>query len=383
MAATANQDYYAVLGVPRGAAEGDIKKAYRKLARKYHPDVNPGDKTAEEKFKAVQEAYTVLSDAEKRKIYDQYGFYREGFQGQPPPGGGGARGGRGFEGFDFSGFGGGGGASDFSEIFSEFFSGAGGDARQPATGPAPGEDLEYYLNIGFMDAVRGLSTRISVSRKATCDVCHGTGSTSGKAQTVCPVCQGKGRIEQSRGPLKFSSICTNCGGSGQIVRGDCAKCGGSGRIDKVETINVRIPAGVATGSRVRLPGKGNVGRNGGKPGDLYLVIEVAPHPFFSRQGNDVLCEVPITLTEALLGTKIEVPTVDGRALLKIPPGTQSGQKFRLAGKGIASRRGGDRGDQIVEVKVVLPKIQDERSKEILRELEQLSPYNPRKEMRFD
>ncbi|HEY2932463.1 MAG TPA: molecular chaperone DnaJ [Acidobacteriota bacterium] len=381
MAATANQDYYAILGVPRGAGENEIKKAYRKMARKYHPDVNPGDKGAEEKFKTVQEAYTVLSDSEKRKIYDQYGFYREGFQAQPPPGYGGAGGGRGFEGFDFSGFGAGGGGSDFSEIFSEFFGGA-GRARQPA-GPMPGEDLEYYLNIGFMDAIRGLNTRISISRKATCDVCHGTGSTSGKAETVCPVCQGKGRIEQSRGPLKFASVCTNCGGTGRISRGDCRQCGGTGRIDKVETINVRIPPGVATGSRVRVPKKGNDGKGGGTPGDLYLVIEVAPHPFFSRQGNDLVCEVPLTLTEALLGTKIEVPTVDGKALLKIPPGTQSGQKFRLAGKGVPSRRGGDRGDQIVEVKVVLPKIQDERSKEILRELEQLNPYNPRNGMRFE
>ncbi len=373
-------NYYEVLGVPKTASAADIKKAYRRLARKYHPDVNPGDRAAEEKFKKIQEAHNILSDSDKRKMYDQYGFYREGFTGQTAEYGFG-EGAQSFDGFDFSDFAAAGGAGSFSDLFSDLLGGASRRSAGARTGPVRGEDLEYYLNISFLDAVRGLSTRISVSRKAACKVCNGTGSTSGKAQSTCPVCNGKGQTHQSRGPLRFASTCANCGGTGQIFRGDCSHCSGSGLINRAETINVRIPAGVTNGSRVRVPRKGNDGVRGGPPADLYLVINIGTHEFFSREGDDIVCRVPVTVTEAALGGEIEVPTLDGKALLRIPPGTQSGQKFRLAGKGIASRRG-TRGDQIVEVKVVLPEIKDERSKEILRELERLNPYNPRAELRF-
>ncbi|MBI4456535.1 MAG: molecular chaperone DnaJ [Acidobacteria bacterium] len=379
--ATSTTDYYEILGVSRTASSDEIKKAYRKLARKYHPDVNPGDKSAEEKFKTIQEAYNILSDPEKRKAYDQYGFYREGFQGQQADFSGGRGFGGGFEGFDFSRFANMGGSGTFSDIFSDLF-GAPRTSGSVASGPNRGEDLEYYLNIGFLDAVRGLSTRITVNRKANCHVCDGTGSVSGRLETVCAVCQGTGRIRQTRGPLQFLSTCSNCGGSGKMSRGDCPNCAGTGLIDRAETIHVRIPAGATTGSRVRVPRKGNDGRRGGSAGDLYLVVNVGSHDFFSREGDDVLCQIAITVTEAALGTEIEVPTPEGRALLRIPSSTQGGQKFRLAGKGAPSPRGGSRGDLIVEVKVVIPKIKDERSKEILRELERLNPYNPRAELRM-
>ena len=367
-------DYYEVLGVPQGAAAAEIKKAYRRLARKYHPDVNPGDKAAEEKFKGIQAAYDVLNDPEKRKVYDQYGFYREGFQGQPE--GDFAQGG-GFA-SDSSGFGDAGGPGGFADIFSDFFGGS--THRVRSSGPLPGDDLEHYLNINFLDAVRGLSTRISLNRRVLCRRCRGTGSQGKPRERICPSCHGKGRMDQARGPLRVASVCVTCRGQGRLLQGDCSNCQGSGLLSQVETIRVRIPAGVASGSRVRVPGKGNEGSRGGPSGDLYLVVNVAAHDFFSRDGDDILCRVPLTVSEAALGANIEVPTIDGKALLRIPAGTQSGQKLRLVGRGVSSPRSHSRGDQIVEVRIVLPKIQDERSRELLRELERLNPYNPRAAM---
>ncbi|MBI2821504.1 MAG: molecular chaperone DnaJ [Acidobacteria bacterium] len=372
-------DYYQLLGVSKTATASEVKKAYRKLARKYHPDVNPGNKGAEEKFKSIQGAYNVLSNPEKRRIYDKFGFYREGFQGdQAGPHVSGEPGfSGGFEGFDFSGFADVGEGKGFSDIFSEVFDRAARAGSGRESVPRGGEDLEHHLQIGFLDAVRGLDAHISVNRKVACSACNGTGSASGESERTCPTCQGTGRQQRVRGPLRFVSTCPACAGAGKIARGDCRPCSGSGRIERVESIRVRIPAGVSSGSRVRVPRKGNEDGRGGRPGDLYLVINVSPHEFFTRRGDDVLCEIPVTVTEAALGANIEVPTVDGKALLRIPPGTQTGQKFRLAGKGVPLRRGSARGDLLVEVKVLLPRIQDERSKEILKELERLNPYDPR------
>jgi molecular chaperone DnaJ len=369
----AKEDYYSILGVSRNAKEPEIKKAYRRMARKSHPDVNPGDKSAEERFKKIQAAYDVLSDSKKRAIYDQYGFYSENFKEQPG-------GGRGFgegvpHGFDFSGMDfEQSGQSSFRDVFSELFSG--GMPRGRPSGPAKGEDLEHHLNISFMESIQGLSARMVLNRRGACPACDGSGLDRASAQQTCSSCKGTGQEGRSHGFMRFSGPCRVCGGTGK-VGGRCKSCGGSGTVPFQETITVRIPAGVANGYRMRVPGKGNAGRAGGPPGDLYLIISVRPHDFFRREGSDIVCTVPITVTEAALGTKIEVPSIDGKALLRIPPGTQSGQKFRLRGKGAPSLRGESPGNQIVEVRVVVPRVADERSKEILRELARLNPENPR------
>lgn len=370
----AKADYYAILGVSRNAKEPEIKKSYRRLARKNHPDVNPGDKSAEERFKKIQEAYDVLSDPKKRAIYDQYGFYSENFKEQP----GGP--GRGFseassQGFDFSGMDfGESGQSSFRDVFSEFFGGGAGRSR-PA-GPAKGEDLVHHLNISFPESIRGLSTRMTISRYDACAACEGSGYERAAGQQTCSKCRGTGQEVKSHGFMRFSGPCRVCSGTGRIGA-RCGVCHGSGSIPFQETITVRIPPGAANGYRMRVPKKGNAGRAGGPAGDLYLIISVRPHDFFRREGNDIVCTVPITVTEAALGTKIEVPSIDGQTLLRIPPGTQSGQKFRLRGKGAPSLRGELPGNQIIEVRVVVPKVADERSKEILRELARLNPENPR------
>jgi molecular chaperone DnaJ len=359
------EDYYRTLGISRDAKAEEVKKAYRKLARKYHPAVNPGDKHAEERFKKISEAYEVLSDPKKREVYDAYGTYSDNFQ----PGA--ARGeGFDFSGFDFSNMGGAG----FSDIFSQFFQGETSIPRSQK-----GDDLEYQISIGFNEALNGLQTRITYARRDVCHVCSGKGEVSGGKERVCPSCKGSGKVGQARGRMRFSSTCPQCGGSGHIGR-QCTECGGEGRIRKTENLEIKIPPGVQTGSRIRFAGKGDSGVLGGPPGDLYIVATVSPHPFFERVGDNLYCKVPITVTEAALGAKIEVPTVDGRAVLKIPPGTQSGQKFRLREKGAPSLRAATRGDQFVEVKIVVPRVADERSKEILRELARLNPDDPRSEV---
>lgn len=372
----AGENYYTVLGVKKGASAAEIKKAYRRLARKYHPDVNPGNKAAEERFKKLQEAHTVLSDPQKRKVYDQFGVYREGMTGAEgrtaEQGGAG-----GFAGFDFSDFSGAG--SSFSDIFSDILGGRQrAEARPAAPQPERGADLEYQIQLPFMDAIRGLQTRINISRAKSCPACAGTGSASRSTQS-CPDCKGTGTVTIARGSMRFGTICQRCGGQGVLQPRDCKACSGQGMTSQVESINVRIPAGVKTGTRVRIPRKGNDGILGGPAGDLFLVPQVGEHPFFQREGNDIVCKVPVTVTEAALGASIEVPTIEGKARLKIPAGTQSGQKFRLRGKGVVSGRGAA-GDQIVEVRVVLPYVSDERSRELLREFERLNPQNPRADL---
>lgn len=369
----AKEDYYSILGISRDARDSDIKKAYRRLARRNHPDVNPGDKSAEERFKRIQQAYDVLSDTKKRAVYDQYGFYSDNLKDRPQDAGSGFGGWR-TQGFDFSGMEGEArGQSSFKDIFSEIF---GSSARSASAGPEKGDDLEHHLNISFLESIQGVSTRLTIDRQESCNACAGSGMDPSVKRKVCPTCRGSGVEVRSGGIMQFSSTCRACGGTGSI--GDaCGACGGSGRVPVQETISVRIPAGVNTGFRMRVPRKGGAGKQGTPPGDLYLIITVRPHDFFHREGNDIVCTIPITVSEAALGTKIEVPSIDGKALLRIPPGTQSGQKFRLRGKGAPSLRGEVHGNQIVEVHVVVPKVADERSKEILRELARLNPEDPR------
>jgi molecular chaperone DnaJ len=385
MPAAGKQDFYELLGVARDAKSDDIRKSYRKLARKYHPDLNPGDKAAEERFKKVQEAYDVLSDSKKRQIYDQHGFYSDNI---PPggPGGGpgaGANGpGMGFGGFDFSDYvnqggapGQAEGAGGFRDIFSQFF---GGRRAERSAIPEKGSDLEYGLNIDFWESIRGTQVRLNIVHQQTCETCGGSGST-GSASTVCPECDGTGNVTQMAGAMKFSLTCPRCDGKGRL-KNVCPTCHGDGQLSQPEVVEVRIPAGAQGGSRLRVAGKGNAGRNGAPAGDLYITIRVEPHPFFRREGDDIHIQVPVTVSEAGLGAKIEVPTIDGRALLKVPQGTQNLQKFRLREKGVLNTRKSARGDEIVEVVIQAPDIHDERTKELLRELSQVNTEDPRKEM---
>jgi molecular chaperone DnaJ len=381
MATNSKQDYYELLGVERKASTKDIRTAFRKLARKYHPDLNPGDKAAEEKFKQLQEAYDILSDSKKRQMYDQYGFYSDN---APPPGySGGQDQGSGqnvnfdFGGFDFGGGGGeaGGGAS-FRDLFGQFFGGRQG-SRAVESEQEPGGDLEYQIEIDFWDAVRGAVKKLQITRMDSCDTCHGTGAV-GTPQT-CPTCQGSGNVQQTAGKMRFNVPCSRCGGTGKL-RTACKNCGGEGRVRKTETIEVRIPAGVASGGRVRVPGKGNAGTMGAPAGDLYLQVLVKPHPFFERRGNDLYTKVPVTVPEASLGAKVEVPTIDGRSLVRIPPGTSSGKTLRLKEKGVPSARNGARGDQYVEIQILVPEPTDERVRNLMKELEEVVPADPRKDL---
>ena len=380
-------DYYETLGVPRKASTDEIRRAYKKLARKYHPDVNPGDKAAEDKFKNVQEAFDVLGDSKKRQMYDQFGFYSDSGFAPPPPGAGGAQGQHvDFSGFDFSDFmsgaGGGGrrtetGGGGFRDIFSQFF--GGGRGQQGAQqAPEKGGDLEYVMNIDFWQAIKGTQARVSINRYEQCETCHGTGST-GAGEVACPQCKGTGQVSQMAGAMRFNLSCPRCGGSGRL-RNACPTCGGDGRVTHNETVEIRIPPGARDGSRLRVPGKGNAGTHGAPPGDLYITTKVEPHEFFRRDGDNIEITVPITVWEAALGAKIEVPTIDGRAALKIPQGTANAQKFRLRERGVLNSRTNQRGDQIVEVSLTTPDPTDERSRELLREMAKLQPEDPRAEI---
>ena len=404
MATTPTKDYYALLGLKKTATQDDIRKAFRKLARKHHPDVNPGDKKAEEKFKEISEANDVLSDEKKRRVYDALGYYTDqidpataeaaarggyGFSGAGAPGGSSRQtsGARGvpidFGGFDFSDYaaghpgeqaGGAAGSSwgSFRDIFSGVFS-----QGQKNHGPQGGTDLEYQASVDFWTAIRGGVVRLQVVRQEVCPTCKGKPATGGGA---CPECQGTGQVTQMGGRMKFKIACPRCGGTGKQDN-ECATCDGEGTVSRTETVEVRIKAGTRDGQRIRLAGKGNAGVNGGPAGDLYLIIKIEPHPAFTRVVDDIQVTVPVTVPEAALGAKIEVPTIDGRAQLKIPPGTQSGQKLRLRGKGVPSAsHEGVRGDQIVTVEIVVPQLRDERSKEILREFAKLNPEDPRQEI---
>lgn len=385
-------DYYETLGVARAADGDEIRKAYRRLARKYHPDLNPGDKAAEDRFKKVQEAYDILSDDSKRKVYDQYGFYSDNIPANGGPGaGGGASPGAGpnFSGFDFSEFmrqqqaagggrpGAGAGAAEsegfgFRNIFDQFFRGG---ARQAAAQPERGADLEYGLNVDFWQAIRGTQVKLNISRQELCDTCGGTGS-AGNQVAVCPECDGSGTVTQMSGAMRFNLQCPRCGGTGRL-KNACPTCRGEGRLSRGDSVEVRIPAGVGSGTRLRVASKGNAGVNGGGAGDLYITIRVEDHPFFKRNGDNIEIQIPLSVSEAGLGAKIEVPTVDGRALLKIPQGTKNGQKFRLREKGVFNARKNSRGDEIVEVVLQCPDVHNERTRELLRELAQVDTVDVR------
>ncbi len=342
------RDYYELLGIERGASEDEIKKAYRKQAMQYHPDRNPGDKVAEERFKEVAEAYQVLGDPERRAQYDRYGH--AAFEQNAGPGG-----------FDF----GGGFADDlFGDLFGDFFGGRRSRSRSRAR---RGEDLRYDLEIDFEEAAEGAEKVIQVPRLATCDDCSGSGSRDAGGRTTCNACQGSGQVRFQQGFFTVAKTCGQCGGQGSVVKDPCRSCGGSGVRQKTSSLNIKIPAGVDTGSRLKLRNEGESGQNGGPNGDLYVVLSVRPHPLFSRDGNNVVCEMPITFPEAALGSEIEVPTLGGKVKMKIPAGTQSGSVFRLKNKGVPDLRGYGRGDQMVRVLVEVPRNLTARQRELLEE----------------
>jgi len=352
----AKRDYYEVLGVSRDASEAEIKKAFRQLARKYHPDANPGDTSAEEKFKEINEAYEVLGNPEKRAAYDRFGHA--------------ARGEGGFEnwpgGFGFPGFGGG-----FGDLFDMFFGGGVTPPGARGRGPTPGADLSYDMEITLEEAATGISRTLEVNREETCPVCDGSGSKSG-GRVSCSLCGGTGQVRTQQDTVlgRFVSVrtCHRCGGEGSIIDNPCTECKGSGVTRRTRRIKVNIPAGVDTGQRLRLEGEGDWGRMGGHKGDLYVNIRVLPHPVFQRKGNNIWSEASVSFVQAALGTEIHVPTLDGNAVLTVPEGTQPGTVLRLRGKGMPSLRGGPRGDHYITVKVTVPTRITSRERELLLEL---------------
>lgn len=348
------RDYYDVLGVGKDASKDEIKKSYRKLARKYHPDVNK-ESGAAEKFKEAKEAYETLSNEQKRAQYDQFGH--AGAQGQ-----------------GFSGFGG--GAQDFGgfgDIFDMFF-GGGGRRRDP-NAPRQGADLQYTVVLDFEEAIFGKETDIRIPKEETCDTCNGTGAKPGTKPKTCSHCNGTGQLNTEQntpfGRVVNRRVCHYCGGSGKIIPEKCSTCGGAGTVKKHKKIHISIPAGIDEGQQIRVSGKGEPGTNGGPPGDLFVVVQIKPHEFFQRDGDHIFCELPITFVQAALGDEVEVPTVHGKVMLKIPAGTQTGRTFRLRGKGAPNVRGHGQGDQHIQVRIVTPKKLSERQKELLREFNEI------------
>jgi molecular chaperone DnaJ len=371
----AEKDLYAILGVKREASAGDIKKAYRKLARRFHPDVNPGNKQAEERFKEISHANDVLSDSEKRKIYDEFGT--EGLQAGFDAAKARAYGERrerqhAGAGSDFSGRGGFGRYSRFEDIFGDMF---GGEVHR---GPEPGHDAEAALEIGLLDAIHGVSTQISIDRPEVCSHCGGSGNEPG-SETVCPECKGSGHVQMGKGPVAFERTCPRCGGSGRVSARPCSVCNGRGETTHRERLNVRIPPGVDTGSRVRVAGKGAPGHNGGPPGDLYIVVRVRSHPLLERRGNDLYFDVPVTVGEAALGGSITVPTPNGERRVKVPPGSQSGKVLRIRGHGVPALKGGEHGDLYIRLMIQVPTDGGEKVQDAIRAME--SAYG--KDLRSD
>ncbi|PID57545.1 molecular chaperone DnaJ [candidate division KSB3 bacterium] len=367
------RDYYEVLNLQKGASEKAIKAAYRKLARKYHPDVNPGDADSEARFKEISEAYQVLSDPKKRSMYDRFGHKAFG-RGDA----GSSRNPWDFSGFDFSQFGqnahfntGG----DLGDLFGSFFNGG----QQAEQGPVKGKDIQYTIDLSFQDVLDGLHTKLMVRHDVVCTRCHGRKVERGHALESCSNCQGTGKVKSAPTFLNISvsQPCPRCQGTGKYNPHPCRNCHGDGLERTTDRISVKIPAGADNGSKIRVKSKGHAGRNGGKNGDLFITTRVQSHPLFERRGDNLYCEVPITIVEAVLGAKISVPTAFGETSMLVPAGTQSGQKFRLRGKGIPHMKGVGRGDQFVTVKVVTPQNIDTRTSELFREISRLNPLDPR------
>lgn len=340
----AKQDYYEILGVSKTAEEREIKKAYKRLAMKYHPDRNQGDKEAEAKFKEIKEAYEVLTDSQKRAAYDQYGHAA----------------------FEQGGMGGG---ADFSDIFGDVFGDifGGGRGRQRA---ARGADLRYNMELTLEEAVRGVTKEIRIPTLEECDVCHGSGAKPGTQPQTCPTCHGSGQVQMRQGFFAVQQTCPHCQGRGTLIKDPCNKCHGHGRVERSKTLSVKIPAGVDTGDRIRLAGEGEAGEHGAPAGDLYVQVQVKQHPIFEREGNNLYCEVPINFAMAALGGEIEVPTLDGCVKLKVPGETQTGKLFRMRGKGVKSVRGGAQGDLLCRVVVETPVGLNEKQKQLLQELQE-------------
>ena len=370
------KDYYKILGVDKKASDKEIKDAYRKLARQYHPDANQGDKGSEEKFKEVSEAYEVLSNADKRKQYDTGGMF--GGAGGPGPG---------FGPFDFGGYGSRPGSrshtysgdmgdlGDLGDIFNLFGGMGQGTGRRRET--RKGRDLQTGVTTSFDEALAGISIPLTVTGKSVCPTCGGSGAKPGTLPRTCPNCGGRGSVSQNQGPFAFSRPCPACGGRGTVIEDPCETCRGAGAVEMPRSIKVKIPAGINDGGKVRFPGKGEAGPLGGAPGDLYVNVHVKPHRFFKRKDSDILLDLPVTFPEAAMGTTIEVPTVIGKVKLKVPAGTSDGRKFRLRGKGAPKLKGKGHGDMIVTARVVVPKKMTAKEKELVKKLQELEKEDPR------
>ncbi len=361
------RDYYEVLGVGRDASEREIKKAYKRLAMKFHPDRNPGDKAAEASFKEVKEAYEILTDSDKKAAYDQFGH-----AGVDPNRGGGG------------GFGG----ADFGDVFGDVFGDIFGGGRRSQRQAARGSDLRYNLELSLEEAVRGLTKELRIPTLATCDVCDGSGSKKGSSPTTCGTCHGQGQVQMRQGFFAVQQACPTCHGRGKIIKDPCNKCHGEGRVEKSKTLSVKIPAGVDTGDRIRLAGEGEAGEFGAPSGDLYVQVTVREHAIFVRDGNNLYCEVPISFSTAALGGEIEVPTLDGKVNLKIPSETQTGRMFRLRGKGVKSVRSHAVGDLLCKVVMETPVNLSDKQKELLREFDNTitgssKKHSPKAEGFFD
>lgn len=366
------KDFYKSLGVDKKATDKEIKDAYRKLARKYHPDANPGNKEAEEKFKEISEAYEVLSNPQKRREYDQGKMFAGAGAGGPGPG------------FDFSGFGGrpgsraytySGDLGDLGDIFNLFSGMGGGTGRRRET--RKGRDLSTDVNISFEDAIHGVTIPLNITAKRVCPTCKGSGAKPGTLPKTCPNCGGKGTVSQNQGPFAFSRPCPNCGGRGTIIEEPCPDCRGTGAVERPQTIKAKIPAGIKNGGKVRFPGKGEAGPPGSVPGDLYVNVHVKPHKYFKRKDGSILLDLPLTFPEAAMGTTVEVPTINGKVKLKIPAGTSDGRKFRLRGKGAPKPKGKGNGDMIVTARIVVPKKLSSKEKELVKQLKEMDKENPR------
>ena len=376
MADQNKRDYYEVLGVEKNASDAEIKKAYRKLAMKYHPDQNPGDKTAEEKFKEINEAYEVLSDADKKARYDQYGFAGVDPNFNPNAG--------------FGGFGGGGfGFGDLGDIFGDFFGGGTASSSGRRRGPAKGQNVVSEIEISFEDAAFGCEREITFSRIETCSTCHGTGAKEGTSPQTCSYCHGTGTVRTQQNfmgmTMQSNQPCPKCGGTGTIITDPCTACRGKGKVRHTKTIRVKVPAGIDDGQSFRVRDEGNAGANGGPNGDLLVTVSVRKHPIFTRDGANVMCQMPISFTQAALGASIEVPTLDGKVRYQIPEGTQTGTTFRLRGKGIPYVGYKTRGDQYVTVTVETPTHLSREQKELLKKLEDCSgeESQPKKKSFFE